>query len=290
MSEENTQAVVFKKILDDLEKVCVLNKQIKESVEALNVDNDEEVDRTYEALHSSLETSEKALSDIVVYFKKSKNEWLESRNKKIVETTAVNGTKAIKSEEDEGQPKVGLLKLVSLDKLLDPSRLNDKENDAVIVLSDAESEATEQTQKKSTTTQLRRILVTSVTRKHKTNRPLRHRTVRKNIVLDSDSDSEEEIRYRKSRRCYRKRNDSSSSDVVTQKKSKITGKQQMSDSSSNDGEIDVKLRWQACVSLPRVKCEDLEEYYLNKPDVFLPKTCGIVNCSGCIIKYLFLQG
>lgn len=282
MSEGNLQSAVFKKILEDLEKVCNLNKQIKESVETLNVDNEEEVDRTYEVLHSSLESSEKALSEIVGYFKKSKDEWLESKNKKIVETTTLNGIK-----EEDAQPKVGLLKLVSLDKLLDPSRLNDKEDDAVIVLSDAEPE---QIQKKNT--QLRRILVTApATKKNKTNRPLRNRIVRKKVVVDSDSESEEETRSRKSRRSHRKRNDSSSSDVefVQQKKPKIT-KKRKSDSSSSEEEMDEKLRWKTCVSLPRVSCEELEEYYLNKPDVFLPKTCGAVNCSGCITKYLFFQG
>lgn len=336
---ENLQSEVFRKILDDLEKVCDLNKKIKESVEALNVENDEEIDRTYEALHSSLESSQKALSEIVGYFKKQHSEWLQHRSEKNTTESAVpNGnsqdikteraeTPTIKAEEidieeeplaekedteetkaEEPAPKVGMLKLVSIEKLLDPSRLSETkttktDTDPVIVLSDAELENNTNSQLQNNV-HLRKMLLSPPVGKQlkavntasvRSNsavkkRPMRSRSqISISNLADSDSDSEEERtnkNQRRSKKSRRKMSGSSSSDPdfeVAAKMSKKSGstsrrvKRKCDESSSEDesgrkpADLDEKLRWEAFVSLPCIRCEQLEEYYLKSPQVFLPK-------------------
>lgn len=275
----NQQSAVFKKILEDLEKVCDLNKQIKESVEAVNVENQEDVEKSYENLCGSLERSEKAFSEIVVYFKKSRDAWLGNRNKdepvgetKDEKPIVVNGT---------AEPKVGMLKLVSIEKLLDPSRLNEKKNEeAVIVLSDGE---TENVQPQKNCVQLRKMLSARLDKGMKTvrSRTLRHRNnfAAKSVILDSDSESEEERQNSKSRR---RRKQNADTEFVVQKKGRLAVADKQIDGSKKYEE---KFCWRAFISLPRVPCEKLKEYYLNKPDVFLPmKKCVLFLFLLCEFK------
>lgn len=272
MADENPQSEVFRKILEDLEKLCEANNKIKESVKTVDVNKEESVDETYESIQSSLETNEKALSEIVNYVKRGKEQWTaQKKNKQL------NGDVETKNEvgdEVEKKPKVGLLKLVSLDKLLDPSLLNEKTaDDSVIVLSDAEPE--DKTSRKRTT--VSRKSEKQLNNKSKMPaykpRPLRHKTkhMQKTVISSSDSEEETIVKYNKNRnkRGRRKRSDSSASDaefVVTKKVKKPEQKKKIMSGSDSDGKkvVDEKIHWKAYVPLPRVQCEKLKEYYAKK--------------------------
>lgn len=273
------QSDIFSKIIEDLEKFCEGNNKIKESVKIVDVNKEESVDNGYETLQNSLVNSEKVLSEIVDYVKKSREQWLAQKKNKQQEDL-LNGFVETNEvvEEKEETPKVGLLKLVSLDKLLDPSRLNGKiDNDSVIVLSDAESEV--KTPRKRSTVLCKNEKPLNKTRMSANKaRPLRAQAKKsykavKTVEESGSSSSEEEttVKYNRIKRSRRKMSDSSASDpgfVVSKKAKKPekkTAVKKMSGSES-DGKwkVDGKVNWKAYVPLPRVQCEKLKEHYLKK--------------------------
>lgn len=266
---EDQQSDIFKEVLEKFESFCSNNSRIKELLHSPNIST-ESIDK----LQDSLQHSEKKLIEIMDLVKTNKEEWIKN---KLTSTNGVIKTnEQVKSEDSEQQqPKIGMLKLVSLDKLLDPSRLNDKNCDEpIIILSDGESE--------SPVAQNKSLLPAEKGLK-KVNprikiRPLRSRA-KNTYVCDSDTCSEDEIqtkKYNRIKRSRQKKTDCLASDsdiVVTKKVKKVEDKQsEVKDSWKTIIESDKKLQCKAYVALPRrIECEKLQEVYLNNPSELLPK-------------------
>lgn len=284
---EKLQSAVFKKIVEDLQEFCDTNQKITDALKSVDANKDDVVDKTYETLEASLCNSEKVLCEIVAYVKTNKLLWAElKRNKQSLLNGGVETNEIATSETDENNElKVGLLKLVSLDKLLDPKRFNEpsNEDDAVIVLSDSETAAATSTQNNKNAKQVNnsssRIKI----------RPLRSRNNRKSYKLSDGESSgdDDESRTNKRKRGRRKNSDSSASDpeFVVAKKTKAvadggggSGAKKVTDVASGkkviegvESKTSVEVDKKVYVALPRVECEKLKEYYLKKPEVFLPK-------------------
>lgn len=230
---ENPQLEIFNKICSDLEKLCENTSNIKEAVRVVDVNDEEAVDKIYENLQCILSNSEEVFSEIKTCVETGKEQWLEQKKNKSKGDVDVDN-------------KVGTLRLVSLDKLLDPNRLNGKKDDNA-----------------------------NLTKQKQVNRTKAVSVIQKNnlckddavvVEIDSSSEDEEEI---KKRRCNsnvkRIRRISGNVGSATKKKAKKT-----ESTCSGDGvkvELDAKFDWKAYVPLPRIECEKLKEYYLKKPEM-----------------------
>lgn len=176
--------------------------------------------------------------------------------------------------------KVGMLKLVSIEKLLDPTRLPEpKKDDLVIVLSDGESEKSEprKTRAKRKVVKQKRWEKMPCSdeefskKKDRRTRKTRRREPSPSLSSSSRSSSEERVRKSRSsrQRMTRKKWLPTPSSSSSEKEN-----EPVRDKSEDEKEVkrnetvsDEKLR-RAYVSLPRVPCEQLLELYLKDSKMF----------------------